>query len=58
MCNDCVLVVTEAIKICSYDDECLQTETGYCYSCLCSIVASMKLEFLNLICAESDDSEA
>ena len=49
MCNDCYDPVIEAIQKCSYDDECLQAETGFCYSCMCNVVAAMKLKFLNLL---------
>ena len=58
MCNDCYDPVIEAIQKCSYDDECLQAETGFCYSCMCNVVAAMKLEFLNPLCAPNADLEA
>ena len=58
MCNDCYDPVIEAIQKCSYDDECLQAETGFCYSCMCNVVAAMKLEFLNPLCAPNVDKEA
>ena len=45
MCNDCYDPVIEAIQKCSYDDECLQAETGFCYSCMCNVFFSELSKF-------------
>ena len=55
MCDDCLKPVANAIEKCSYDEECLSNETGYCFSCMCTIVAQLKLDFLNSICSDSEN---